>query len=84
MIVKFTKGKFRDSIWLNKAKLKNSNIIITEQLTRRCGQLLKKCISDIKKDKWVFTNNGNVLVRFGDDYPIHIKNEKDIQRLIED
>ena len=85
MIVKFSRGMYRDSIWQNKSKLKNSNIIITEQLTKWRGQLLKKCISDIKKDKWVFTNNCNVLVRFeGEAVPIHIRNEKDIMRLMED
>ena len=85
MIVKFSRGMYRDSIWQNKSKLKDSNIMITEQLTKRRGQLLKKCISDIKKDKWVFTNNCNVLVRFeGDSVPIHIKNEKDILRLMDE
>ena len=84
MIVKFSRGMYRDSIWQNKSKLKNSNIVITEQLTKWRGQLLKKCINDIKKDKWVFTNNCNVLVRFeGDSVPIHIRNESDILRLAE-
>ena len=84
MIVKFSRGMYRDNIWQNKSKLKSSNIIITEQLTKLRGQLLRKCISEIKRDKWVFTNNCNVLVRFeGDNVPIHIKNEKDIMRLID-
>ena len=84
MIVKFSRGMYRDNIWQNKAKLKNSNIMITEQLTKWRGQLLRKCISDIKKGKWVFTNNGNVLVRFeGEAVPIQIRNEKDIMRFIE-
>ena len=84
MIVKFSRGMYRDNIWQNKAKLKNSNIMITEQLTKWRGQLLRKCISDIKKDKWVFTNKGNVLVRFeGEAVPIQIRNEKDIMRFIE-
>ena len=84
MIVKFSRGMYRDNIWQNKAKLKNSNIMITEQLTKWRGQLLRKCISDIKKGKWVFTNNGNVLVRFESEaVPIQIRNEKDILRFIE-
>ena len=58
--------------------------MITEQLTKWRGQLLRKCISDIKKDKWGFTNKGNVLVRFeGEAVPIQIRNEKDIMRFIE-
>ena len=81
MIVKFSAGKFREAVWRNKGKLKNTNIIMTEQLTKKRSILLKKCIEEINGEKWVFTNNCNVLVRFGDDIPIHIKNSRQLENV---
>ena len=81
MIVKFSAGKYREAVWRNKGNLKRTNIRITEQLTKRRGAILKKCIDEISCDKWVFTNNCNVLVRFGDETPIPVKNSHDLEQL---
>ena len=80
-IVKFAAGKYREAVWRNKGKLKSTNIIMTEQLTKKRSILLKKCIEEISGEKWVFTNNCNVLVRFGEDVPIHIKNLKQLENV---
>ena len=74
--MKFSAGKYREAVWRSKGKLKSTNIIMTEQLTKKRSILLKKCIEEINGEKWVFTNNCNVLVRSGDDIPIHIKNSR--------
>ena len=79
MIVKFAAGKYREAVWRSKGKLKPTNIIMTEQLTKKRSILLKKCIEEISGEKWVFTNNCNVLVRFGEDVPIHVKNLKHLE-----
>ena len=81
MIVKFSSGKYREAVWRSKGKLKTTNIIMTEQLTKKRSVLLKKCIDEISGEKWVFTNNGNVLVRIGEDLPIHIKNIKHLENV---
>ena len=81
MIVKFSAGKYREAVWQNKGKLRRTNIRITEQLTKRRGNILKKCIDEINCDKWVYTNNCNVLVRIGEDNPIPIKNVQDLEQL---
>lgn len=81
MIIKFSAGKYREAVWRSKGNLKKTNIRITEQLTKRRGQILKKCIEEINCDKWVFTNNCNVLVRFGEDNPVPVKTINDLEQL---
>ena len=81
MIVKFAAGKYREAVWRSKGKLKSTNIIMTEQLTKKRSVLLKKCIEEISGEKWVFTNYCNVLVRFGEDVPIHVKNLKHLENV---
>ena len=81
MIVKLSAGKYREAVWRKKGKLKQTNIIMTEQLTKKRSIILKKCIDELSGEKWVFTNNCNVLVRFGEDVPIHVKNLKQLENL---
>ena len=85
LVVKFAKDRYRDDVFKNKKKLKNSGIVITELLTSKRSALLKKCIDRFPNDRSarsIWTDNGKILVKCGSDYAIQIHSEQDIDKII--
>ena len=85
LVVKFAKDRYRDDVFRNKKKLKNSGIVITELLTSRRSALLKKCVERLPNDRSlrsIWTDNGKILVKCGSDHAIQIHNETDIDKII--
>ena len=85
LVVKFAKDRYRDDVFKNKKKLKNSGIVITELLTSKRSALLKKCVEKLLSDRnarSIWTDNGKILVKCGSDYAVQIHSEKDIDKII--
>lgn len=78
IIVKFVRRDVRDLIFRNKKQLKNSKIVITEDLTKIRSQLLMEVSSKFgRKNVWsmygnIFTKDGNNLLKFA-----NVRNYKD-------
>ena len=67
IIVKFKGYDSRYGVFTNKKKLKNSNIMITENLTKKRYELLKKCIVKLGKGN-VWTYDGRITTKIGNKY----------------
>ena len=66
LIVKFSKDKFRDTMFRNKKKLKGTGKTISELLTNKRSKLLKKCIERIPgsfSERSIWTDYGKILVK---------------------
>lgn len=64
LIVKFCRRSFKNMIYHNKSKLKNSKIVIREDLTRKRMQLFNK-VKTLHGPKNVWTSDGAILVKTG-------------------
>ena len=85
LVVKFAKDRYRDIIFKNKKNLKESGTTITEMLTAKRSALLKSCLEKIpggRDQRAIWTDNGKILVKVGNQKPTHIKCHKDIETLL--
>lgn len=79
IIVKFENGNKRNLVLSRRRNLKGTNIGVTEDLTKKRLQLYKMA-QDVFQRKSVFTRNGTILVRIGENKHT-IFNEDDIRKL---
>lgn len=85
LVVKFAKDRYRDLIFKSKKNLKESGTTITEMLTAKRSALLKSCLEKIpggRDQRAIWTDNGKILVKLGNQNPTHIKCHKDIETLL--
>ena len=84
-MVKFAQDRYRDLIFKNKKNLKESGTTITEMLNAKRSALLESCPERIpggRTERSIWTDNGKILVKIGNQNPTHIKCDKDIENLI--
>ena len=87
LVVKFVKDMDRDKLFKNKKNLKGKGITITELLTSKRSQLLSKCIEKIPTvplPRAIWTDNGKILVKLGENRPVQLKNHDDLEKLIKE
>ncbi|CAL4133018.1 unnamed protein product, partial [Meganyctiphanes norvegica] len=86
LIVKFSKDRYRDSLFRNKKHLKGSGITISELLTSKRSKLLKKCIERIPgsfADRSIWTDYGKILVKLeSHQRATHITSENDLNEFV--
>ena len=85
LVVKFVKDMVRDRLFKNKKNLKGKGVTITELLTTKRSQLLSKCIEKIPSDglsRAIWTDNGKILVKIGENRPVGLKTNDDLDKLI--
>ena len=87
MIIKFQNEKARDRVFKNKKQLKGSGKVITEFLTKRKAELLKKCYDMIPgrfSERSIWTHYGKILVKKAGDRTTtyEIKSINDIERFL--
>ena len=85
LVVKFVKDMVRDSLFKNKKNLKGKGVTITELLTSKRSQLLSKCIEKIPYEpmpRAIWTDNGRILVKLGNNRPFLIKTNNDLDKLL--
>ena len=85
LVVKFAQDRYRDAIFKSKKNLKESGTTITEMLTAKRSALLKSCLEKIpggRDQRAIWTDNGKILVKLGNNNPTHIKCQKDIETLL--
>ena len=66
MVIKFQNEKARNTVYSNKKKLKGTGKIISEFLTRKKSDLLKRCYDTIPgtfAERSIWTHYGKILVR---------------------
>ena len=68
--IKFTRYDSRGEVFANKRKLKGSNVMITENLTVKRYELLKKCIAKLGKGN-VWSYDGRITTKKGDSYVVN-------------
>ena len=89
IIVKFISHIAKDRIYKQRSKLKNTNIYLTESLTKRNGDLYARCRQHLatRQDRnrpfsQLWTNDGKIFVRCGETVK-QIKNTTDIVSLLQ-
>ena len=89
LIVRFTTHLAKDKIYKQRAKLKNTNIYLTESLTKRNTDLYGKCRQHLSTRQFrnrpfsqLWTNDGKIFVRCREVVK-QIKSSADIDSLIE-
>lgn len=80
IIVKFISRNIKTLIYNNKKKLKNTKIVIREDLTRRRAQLLKEAASRCGVNN-VWTRNGNIKIKINSKIN-GINTKMDLDRLL--
>ena len=88
MIIKFQNEKARNDVYSNKKKLKGSGKIISEFLTCKKSDLLKRCYDTIPgsfSERSIWTHHGKILVRKAgsDTRTCEIKSEIDIKKFLD-
>lgn len=79
IIVRFKGYDSRSEVFAAKRKLKGSNIMVTENLTAKRYNLLKKCLTKLGKGN-VWTYDGRITTIINNSYVV-IKNEFDLAKL---
>ena len=79
IIVKFKGYDCRSEVFSNKRNLKGSSVMITENLTGKRYELLKKCLIKLGKGN-VWTYDGRITTKKGESY-IVINNEDELNNL---
>ena len=77
--MKFKGYDSRDEVFKSKRLLKGSNIMITENLTSKRYDLLKKCIVKLGKGK-VWTSDGRITTKVNGAYVV-INNESELNNM---
>ncbi|KAK3917255.1 Protein unc-13-like protein C [Frankliniella fusca] len=81
IIVKFTSYAYRNTIFMNKRKLKGTKITVREDLTRTRLQLLKDAASSYSVQN-VWSLDGVVMVNVGLRRPARLKCQEDLNALL--
>ena len=79
VIVKFTGYCPRYEVFAKKRNLKGSNIMVTENLTKKRYELLQKCMTALGKGN-VWSYDGRITTKIENNYVV-INNESDLQKL---
>ena len=87
MVIKFQNEKARNIVFSNKKKLKGTSKVISEFLTRKKSDLLKKCYDKIPgsfTERSIWTHFGKILVRKAgsDTKTFEIKSDIDIDKFL--
>lgn len=81
IVVKFKGFDVRNEVFQSKRNLKNSNVLITENLTKRRYGLLRKCVEKFGEGN-IWTNDGRITTKIDQKFVI-INNENDLVKLTE-
>lgn len=81
MVVKFATHKKKDELYSGRKTLKGTNVYMNELLTKKRAELHRFCISNIKERKTVWTKDGKVFVRVGEQI-VHVKTKEDVKAFV--
>nr|KAG5701052.1 hypothetical protein BaRGS_008773 [Batillaria attramentaria] len=83
IIVRFVSRRVLHDVFVSRRKLKNSGVVIAEDLTTARYQLLKKCKDHPCVDQ-AWSKNGKIYVKIeGNQSGEEVKSQRDLQKLLE-
>ena len=80
IIVKFRSYEMRSSVFSTKRRLKGTKYVVTENLTRRRNDLLKK-VRSLDTVSCAWTTDGRIVCLLGDGRKVTVLHERDIDTL---
>ncbi|KAG5898238.1 hypothetical protein JTB14_029617 [Gonioctena quinquepunctata] len=82
IFVRFTTNHYKNEVYQNKISLKNTGLLIREDLTNQQRQILMAAIRRLGKDGKVWTNHGTIFSKINEEANVSkINSFGDLDRL---